>query len=341
MESQLKDKLRRVYRTAKFSLRGGPTDFEAETLPWIDRPDVDIDAFVEQFDLPSDFPYDLKTLLTQWRDQGYVILEQAIPTAWLDGLWDEIEDTIEHNDEHSLKAMVYQFNDKKETPIKHVPKEKLQGIGARLIDYHNSSVAAKRVMAYPTIATFLKAAFDEPLAVFQSLIFRYGSQQDTHQDFPWVRSKIASHLAAAWIPLEDVNADSGPLYYYPGSHRMPKFNFGTGILFQNDSLHSPERFSGYLDKTCAKLGIEKKTLLLKKGDILLWHGGLAHGGNRIVDASLTRKSFVCHYSTVRSYDKHRAETGETSPTQYKNDIAFYANPENLAEEDCLTKGEAW
>ncbi|MEZ0487395.1 phytanoyl-CoA dioxygenase family protein [Fibrella aquatica] len=342
MESKFKDRLRRLYRMAKHKLNDPQRDFEADTLPWIDRPGADIDAFLARFNVPADFPYDLKALLVQWRDQGYVVLEGALPTAMVDGLWQEVEHTIEQHDQHSLKALVYQFNDQKETPIKDVPKEKLSGIGSRLLEYHNSSVAAKRVMTYPHIATFLKAVFDEPVSVLQSLIFKYGSQQDTHQDFPWVRSKIASHLAAAWIPLEDVDADSGPLYYYPGSHRMPKFDFGTGILYKPDSFYSPDQFSKYLDKTCKKLGIERKTLLLKKGDLLLWHGGLAHGGNRIGNDALTRKSFVCHYSTVRSYSKHRNEAPgiESSPVNYYNDIAIYVNPENPAEEDKLAEMES-
>ncbi|GAB3329606.1 hypothetical protein GCM10027299_33230 [Larkinella ripae] len=342
MESKLKDRLRRFYRMAKFRMKNLPLDFEPETLPWIDRSDADIDAFVKKFKTPNGFPYDLGKLLRDWRDKGYIILEQAIPVAWVDGLWQEVEEMVENNEKYSLKSLVYQFNDGKETPIKNVPKEKLKGIGSRLLEYHSSSVAAKKVMTHPHIATFLQAIFNEKTTVFQSLIFKYGSQQATHQDFPWVRSKIASHLAAAWIPLEDVSPDSGPLVYYPGSHRLPKFNFGTGILFsEQDSYYTPDEFSKYLDKICAQNGIEKTVLLLKKGDVLFWHGALAHGGSRINKPELTRKSFVCHYSTLRSYPKHRFEEGEKSIEQLHNGVTIYANPTNLAEEDIMTTGNEW
>ena len=40
---------------------------------------------------------------------------------------------------------------------------------------------------------------------------------------------------------------------------------------------------------------EKKTFLAKKGDILLWHGMLIHGGDQVNRPELTRKSYVCHY----------------------------------------------
>ncbi|WP_421828607.1 phytanoyl-CoA dioxygenase family protein [Larkinella sp.] len=342
MESKLKDKLRRLYRMVKFRMKNSPLDFEEDTLPWIDRSDANIDAFVKTFKTPKDFPYDLAKLLRDWRDNGYVILEKAIPPQWLDNLWQEVEEVVENNEKYSVKSLVYQFNDGKETPVKEVPKEKLRGIGSRLLEYHNSSIGAKKVMTHPHLATFLEAVFNEKTTVFQSLIFKYGSQQGTHQDYPWVRSKIASHLAAAWIPLEDVSPDSGPLVYYPGSHRLPKFDFGTGILFsEQDSFYTPDEFTNYLNKTCAKNGIKGTILLLKKGDVLLWHGALAHGGSRINKPELTRKSFVCHYSTLRSYPKHRFEEGEKSIAQLHNGITIYANPTNLAEEDVMTAGKEW
>ncbi len=338
----LKDQLRRVYKAAKFQLNGGKLEFDSATLPWIDRPDADIAAFVKQFPVPAGYPYDLKEKLEFWQENGYVILEQAVPPAWLDALWAEIEGLIQNNQQHHIKALVHRFNDQKETPVNEVPIEKLSGIGSRLIEYHNSSVGAKKVMTHPNIATFLKAIFNEPVAVFQSLVFKYSSQQAVHQDFPWVRSQIASHLAAAWIPLEDVHPDSGPLFYYPGSHRMPKFNFGTGILYRGDeSLRRDADFAKFLEKTAAAEGLKKKTLLLKKGDILIWHAALAHGGSGITNPEFSRKSFVCHYSTVRSYPKHRDEKGETSPTEQYNGVSIYANPANLAEENVLAGGKDW
>jgi phytanoyl-CoA hydroxylase len=340
----IKDKLRRPYHLLKHTLsERKKLNFDYQTLPLIDK-DVSIDEVLKQFDVPSDTPYNLREKLEFWRENGYVVLENVLPTDWLDKFWDEVENTIENHDKHNATALVYQFNDQKPTPLKDVPKELLRGIGARINDYHNSSIGAKRIMTHRHIVTFLKAALAPELTAFQSLVFKFSSQQSTHQDYPWVTSSIASHLAAAWIPCEDVHADSGPLFYYPGSHKLSKFDFGnTGILYRNDrSLFSPDQFSKYLDKTCAEAGIAKKILLIKKGDILIWHGGLAHGGSRINNPEMTRKSFVCHYSTVEAQPKHRYETTkDTSEVNYYNDVAIYKNPTNLGDEDIVTGGKDW
>ena len=42
-------------------------------------------------------------------------------------------------------------------------------------------------------------------------------------------------------------------------------------------------------------GLEKKIFLAKKGDLLIWHANLFHGGEAQKNKSLTRKSVVFHY----------------------------------------------
>jgi phytanoyl-CoA hydroxylase len=339
----IKDKLRRPYHLLKHNLSEKKTlNFDYDTLPLVDK-DVSLDEVIARVDVPLDTPYDLRKKLEFWRENGYVVLEKVLPPNWLDLFWSEVEDTIENHEKHTATGLVYQFNDQKPTQLKNIPKELLKGIGSRINDYHNTSIGAKRIMTHRHIVTFLKAALAPELTAFQSLVFKYSSQQPTHQDFPWVTSNIPSHLAAAWIPCEDVQADSGPLFYYPGSHKIPKFNFGrTGILKKDISLFNPIQFSEYLDKTCKEHGIEKKVLLIKKGDILIWHGGLAHGGSIINNPEMTRKSFVCHYSTLEAQPKHRYEHHkDSSEASYYNGVAIYKDPTNPTGEDVVTGGKDW
>lgn len=45
---------------------------------------------------------------------------------------------------------------------------------------------------------------------------------------------------------------------------------------------------------CEERGLETKTFMAKKGDVLIWHGDLMHGGAPIQDQSITRKSLIAH-----------------------------------------------
>lgn len=315
--------------------------FDENTLPWIDRDEADIDAFLREYQPRFSVNYDLAEKLRGWRENGYVVLEQAIQPEWLDVYWNDVLELLEHPEKYQLTARIDlpKHDAKRERVIGEFPKEDLKGKYVKINDFHNLSVAGKQLMAHPAIVTFLEAIFQQSTVGMQSLTFLYGSQQPTHQDFPWVTAKIPSHLAAAWIALEDIQPDSGPLYYYRGSHRLPKFDFGNGILYDPRSTKTPMEFAEHLDKTCMELGYPKETLLVKKGDVLIWHGGLAHGGGKIDNPEQTRKSFVCHYSTAQALPFHRYRPSSQPITQDCNGMSIYAHPEFYRQENILNAGE--
>src|SRR5262249_34695074 len=151
----------------------------------------------------------------------------------------------------------------------------------------------------------------------QSLNYVYGSEQPAHMDFPFVVSGIPSHLAAAWFALEDVHPDAGPLFYYSGSHRCKKFNWGNGIIYDPAaSTRTTREFSNWLEVRSLAGGYKKETLLIRKGDALIWHGSLVHGGSPINDMHRTRRSYICHYSSQYAYPSHRAKPDQ-KPIEYQ------------------------
>lgn len=314
-----------------------PTEFDQSKIPWIDKPNPDINGFLAKNPPRFDVPYDMADKLRTWDQNGYVVLEKIIPEEMIDKFWDDFQELVKNPEKYDLSVRIdlEEFKPNQERNIKEFPKKALLGKYVKINDFHNSSVAGKKLMAHPYIVSFLEAIFNEKVVVMQSLIFMYGSQQPTHQDFPWVTAKIASHLAAAWIALEDIKIDSGPLYYYIGSHRIPKFNFGSGILYKPDSTKSPLEFADYLDKTCTEHQLPKETLLIKKGDVLIWHAALAHGGSMISNPDQTRKSFVCHYSTQTALPYHRAHVNDVPVAQDYNGISIYNNPLFPQSEDIL------
>lgn len=310
-------------------------EFSSSSKPWIDHADADIDTFLKQFKPRFDVSYDLKEKLTNWKKNGYAVLEDIVPEKMIDAFMADVERLIDEPEKHKLSVRIDlpQFAPEQQRNISDFPKEALKGKFVKFNDFHSSSVAGKKLMAHPGIVTFLEAVFNQQVVVMQSLTFLYGSQQPTHQDFPWVTAKDPSHLAAAWIALEDIKIDSGPLYYYLGSHNMPKFDFGSGILFKPWSTKTPLDYAEYLDKTCVDLKYPKEVLLIKKGDVLIWHGALAHGGSPISNPDQTRKSYVCHYSTRSALPFHRVDPGAVPVIQDYNGMLIYNNPALPESED--------
>ena len=111
------------------------------------------------------------------------------------------------------------------------------------------------------------------------------------------------------IACEDVTTDSGPLVIYPGSHRaglFPRFDDypQTNLRTANDAVSAA--YQTWVDELATRF--PRKEFLARKGDILLWHGMLIHGGVPVARRGTTRKSFVLHY-TVRGADRAREVRG--------------------------------
>lgn len=139
----------------------------------------------------------------------------------------------------------------------------------------------------------------EPVTI-NSLNFRHGSQQPAHIDTWYMPPPKAGSLVVASLSLEDVHADAGPLFYYPGSHRIPPYVFSHGGIHAVDAEMPACR--AYLDREIASRNLKKELLFGKKGDIFLWHAQLLHGGSPINDLARTRSSLVVHYWGLDAVD---------------------------------------
>ena len=134
--------------------------------------------------------------------------------------------------------------------------------------------------------------------LFQSINFLAGSQQRTHSDSIHMSTFPLGGMAAAWVALEDITPDNGPLHYYPGSHQLPYYlnadyqNEGTDWLIGDKDYSEYERF---IACRVAELGLQKQIFLARKGDVFIWHANLMHGGEPHHNPDLTRKSMVFHY----------------------------------------------
>ena len=85
-----------------------------------------------------------------------------------------------------------------------------------------SPPAVRRLATAPRILELLCGRGPIP---FQTLNFWRGSQQATHSDAYHFHSLPTHFVAGVWVAFEDVDDGNGPLHYYPGSHRLPDYDF--------------------------------------------------------------------------------------------------------------------
>ena len=106
------------------------------------------------------------------------------------------------------------------------------------------------------------------------------------------------YLIATWTALEDCAEDSGLLYYYPGSHRLPYVmapDYDSGNTRFTIGNNTNRRYEDKIVEVIREHRLEKKIFHARRGDVLVWHANLLHGGSAITRPGATRRSFVCHY----------------------------------------------
>jgi phytanoyl-CoA hydroxylase len=157
------------------------------------------------------------------------------------------------------------------------------------------------------LLNLLSSLIGGELKLFQSINFLMGSEQHTHSDSIHMTTYPLGGLLGVWIALEDIELDNGPLHYYPGSHKLPYYlnsdydNEGSYFLLGNKDYTAYERM---LEQKIASHAIDKKVFTAKKGDLLVWHANLMHGGEPHLNKNKTRKSMVFHYYNINSVCYH-------------------------------------
>jgi ectoine hydroxylase-related dioxygenase (phytanoyl-CoA dioxygenase family) len=270
------------------------------TQSWIDLPDADVDGYVRK--LPGNFDFSLAKRLHDWQSNGIVIFENAVDMGLIHALQDDLEYLKQHHADFELFVELKGV----QQDIKKFHRADLDSDGIKFNSIHAISRAACLISLNSEVMAFLQHVFQAEPCALQSLTFYKGSQQPSHIDYPYVRTQTKlARLAASWTPLENIHTDSGPLAYYPGSHKLAVsgiFDWGGGsATFEPDSERTPMDFAVYLDSRMREQGLTPTVFLPKAGDVLVWHGNLVHKGTEIRKPQLTRKSYVTHFTSLDAY----------------------------------------
>ena len=212
--------------------------------------------------------------------------------------------------------------------------------GSKVLDTAMLMSSGQDLSFAPAISAFLETIFGESAMAFQTLHFEVGSTQAIHQDTAYVVVRGQPlKLAATWIALEDVQPGSGELVYYVGGHRINETIYaeGTSKHWNADrDGHPPhDAHLRFLHEEAERRGLQKAHFRPKKGDVLIWHADLPHGGGEITAPGVTRRSLVTHYcpKTLDPYyaafipEEWRKKTETRSGNAF---ISMYFPPDRLA-----------
>jgi len=246
----------------------------------LDNPKNILDEFDSKDVLPKNPAFNnlddtTQSELLKWSKNGYAILENFFSNDEIDSFNNEIDGLVQS------KKATWKNGNKIMFAIHQSPVLHAAGSNKKL-------------------TSILDLLLGKKVDLFQSINFLKGSEQRSHSDSIHMTTFPYGNLIAVWVALEDITPDSGPLHYYPGSHKLPyTFNEAydnIGSKYKLGDKHY-SKYEDTIEEIVLKNDFKKEIFLPKKGDILIWHANVLHGGEKMTNPDSSRKSMVFHYYT--------------------------------------------
>ena len=114
-----------------------------------------------------------------------------------------------------------------------------------------------------------------------------------HSDTIHFNSSPKGYVAGVWVALEDIDMENGPLIYYPGSHKLREYGMEDFSL--KPGKESYKKYEAEIQQLVKEEQLTPSYGTIKKGEALIWHSNLLHGGSALKDPSRSRHSQVTHY----------------------------------------------
>lgn len=150
---------------------------------------------------------------------------------------------------------------------------------------HGLGSAGRDILQSKEINNCLKEiSGNDQFIMWQNMLFDKSTGTVDHIDSWYLDTNPYGNLLAVWVALENIDGEGGSFHLYPKSHLD---NNKEWINKDHDSFIKwsrdlSEKFS-------------RKSMKLRRGDVLFWHPMLLHGSSSQVKAGISRKSITAHY----------------------------------------------
>ena len=230
---------------------------------------IDTDEALERI-LESDCSEVARNCLRSLCEDGFGVIQSALSYSECDSLY---EDFVSYCESNCASAT---YRDK-------------NGFYDRLASFHLVSEAVFPLCTNEDLLNVLEIFFSCKPKIVGSLFFDKSTEQSIHRDTPTFFTNPLNQFLGVWFALEDIGPNQGPLIYHKGSHKL----LPDSIL--RKKAKDAVGYNELIEDECKKKGLELIEFHPRKGDVLIWHPQLAHGGMHRKNRDLSRHSIVMHW----------------------------------------------
>ncbi len=231
-----------------------------------------------------------------FEDNGFLIIRGGLSQGYIDEIKLGIEEFFKRNQLH--------FGKFKDTDG-HYP---------RIVNLHLAFKPLFSLFENNKAALAIQDMFfGTESSMYTSLYYERGSAQPIHRDTPYFSTKPEHKYLGVWVALEDADTNNGCLEVIRGAHKLPELaleEIAREVYLNLDEIdpNSDQLWSNYQGKLmnqCLNAGLKIEALEVLKGDTVIWHPQLPHGGSQIMDLTRTRHSFVMHVTPMNTPVYHQ------------------------------------
>ena len=234
-----------------------------ELQPWFESDDY------QQLSLYTELPEADQRLVESYRSNGFVIIEDTgIDAGTIDAALRSL------SNKYTQSATGYSE-------------------GGRVQDAWRFSKYVKTIATCEVILDKVRKLYGREPLPFQTLNFRKPTEQRAHSDTVHFNTLPHGFMCGAWVALENVDAENGPLFYYPGSQKLPVYHMND--LGLEAGYASYKKYEDKIESILQASEYRPRQAHLKKGQALIWSHNIFHGGSKVLDRSRTRLSQVTHF----------------------------------------------
>ena len=224
----------------------------------------------------------LEVLVAKFADEGFAIARGLFSTEECDRYSNYFTSMVERGGDGWAETVV---DPDHADPLRRYP---------RLLQPHRGDDVAMEYMLEPRINAHLTAfCGGEPYAVQTMVYFKPAGArgQALHQDNMYLKVQPGT-CVAAWLALDDCTEESGCMAVVPGSKSLP-------IMCQKETLGLDEICWGTTE-TPIPPGLTPELVLMSRGDVLFFGGGLIHGSYQNRTTDQFRRTLIGHYIMAES-----------------------------------------
>lgn len=218
------------------------------------------------------------------QEDGYVVIPAAVPGALCERALKDIE----------------AFKSRQRKAV--APNANEFGHLYRVVNLHLAVDAMADAFSDNQALAVCDRFFGEATTLYTSLYYERGSEQALHRDTPYFCTRPADRYLGVWLALDNVDTDNGPLRVVPRSHQLPAIDvralshelFPDPAIIPRISETGWNAYQARVQQQCDERGMRFEEIHVQRGDVIIWHPSMFHGGAPHHVAERPRRSLVMH-----------------------------------------------